>query len=145
MRLDLGQSPQHTIPLFSGLSLRQARLFALLSKLERHNSGARVITQGDYARDIYVVVDGHLQVWVERNGERKTLASLSRGAVMGEAGYFGQRRTASVDAVSPVRLLRFDSQDLERLRQRYPHIAAVIYRNLNRIQAERLARATAML
>lgn len=145
VRLDLGQSPQHTIPLFSGLSLRQARLFALLSKLERHNGGARVITQGDYARDIYVVVDGHLQVWVERNGERKTLASLSRGAVMGEAGYFGQRRTANVDTVSPVRLLRFDSQDLERLRQRYPHIAAVIYRNLNRIQAERLARATAML
>ncbi|MEQ1440306.1 MMPL family transporter [Fontimonas sp. SYSU GA230001] len=145
VRLDLGQSPQHTIPLFSGLSLRQARLFALLSKLERHNSGARVITQGDYARDIYVVVDGQLQVWVERNGERKVLASLGRGAVMGEAGYFGQRRTANVDAVSPVRLLRFDSQDLERLRQRYPRIAAVIYRNLNRIQAERLARATAML
>ncbi|MFA5939450.1 MAG: MMPL family transporter [Sinimarinibacterium sp.] len=145
VRLDLGQSPQHTIPLFSGLSLRQARLFALLSKLEKHNSGARVIQQGDYARDIYVVVDGHLQVSVERNGERKALSSLSRGAVMGEAGYFGQRRTANVDAVSPVRLLRFDSQDLERLRQRYPQIAAVIYRNLNRIQAERLARATAML
>lgn len=145
LRLDLGQSPQHTIPLLSGLSLRQARVFALMSKLERHNSGTRVIRQGDYARDIYVVVDGTLQVSVERAGERKPLSSLTRGAVMGEAGYFGQRRTANVDALTPVRLLRFDSQDLERLRQRYPRIAAVIYRNLNRIQAERLARATAMI
>ncbi len=145
LRLDLGQSPQHTIPLLSGLTLRQARVFALTSRLERHNSGTRVIRQGDYARDIYVVVDGTLQVWVERNGERKALATLARGAVMGEAGYFGQRRTANVDASTPVRLLRFDSQDLERLRERYPRIAAVIYRNLNRIQAERLARATAML
>ena len=75
----------------------------------------------------------------------KALAAMARGAVMGEAGYFGQRRTANVDALTPVRLLRFDSQDLERLRQRYPRIAAVIYRNLNRIQAERLARATAMI
>lgn len=145
LRLDLGQSPQHTIPLFSGLSLRQARVFALMSKMERQPAGTRVIQQGDYARDIYVVVDGTLEVSVERQNERKTLSTMARGAVMGEAGYFGQRRTANVDAVTPVRLLRFDSQDLERLRLRYPRIAAIIFRNLNRIQAERLARATAML
>jgi uncharacterized protein len=145
LRLDLGQSPQHTIPLFSGLSLRQARVFALMSKLERHPAGARVIRHGDDARDIYVVVDGTLQVWIDRHDERKSLATMARGAVMGETGYFGQRRTANVDALTPVRLLRFDSQDLERLRLRYPRIAAVIYRNLNRIQAERLARATAMI
>lgn len=145
LRLDLGQSPQHTIPLFSGLSLRQARVFALMSRLETRPAGARVISQGDLARDIYVVVDGTLQVWVGRNGERKALAAMARGAVMGETGYFGQRRTANVDTLTPVRLLRFDSQDLERLRLRYPRIAAVIYRNLNRIQAERLARATAMI
>lgn len=145
LRLDLGQSPQHTIPLLSGLSLRQARMFALMSKLEELPAGARIIRQGDSARDIYVVIDGNLEVWVERNGERKILSTLSRGAVMGEAGYFGQRRTANVDALTPVRLLRFDSQDLERLRLRYPRIAAIVLRNLNRIQAERLARATAML
>jgi predicted RND superfamily exporter protein len=145
VRLDLGQSPQHTIPLFSGLSLRQARIFALVSRLEKHEAGTRVIQQGDYARDIYVVVDGTLQASVDRNGETKVLSALQRGGVMGEAGYFGQRRTANVDATTAVRLLRFDSQDLERLRERYPRIAAVIYRNLNRIQAERLARATAML
>lgn len=145
LRLDLGQSPQHTIPLLSGLSLRQARVFALMSKMERHPAGTRIIHQGDYARDIYVVVDGTLEAWVERGDERKKLSTMARGAVMGEAGYFGQRRTANVDTLSAVRLLRFDSQDLERLRLRYPRIAAVIFRNLNRIQAERLARATAML
>jgi len=82
---------------------------------------------------------------LDRNGERKVLSTLGRGAVMGEAGYFGQRRTASIDALSAVRLLRFDSQDLERLRVRYPSIAATIYRNLNRIQAERIARMTALV
>lgn len=145
LRLDLGQSPQHTIPLLSGLSLRQARVFALMSKLESHPSGELVISQGDFARDMYVVVDGTLEAWIERGDERKVLSTMSRGAVMGEAGYFGQRRTANVSAVTQVRLLRFDAQDLERLRRRFPWIAATIFRNLNRVQAERLARATAML
>lgn len=145
LRLDLGQSPQHTIPLLSGLSLRQARVFALMSKLESHNPGELVIQQGDFARDMYVVVDGTLEVWIDRNGERKVLATMSRGAVVGEAGYFGQRRTANVSCVTAVRVLRFDATDLERLRRRYPWIAATVFRNLNRVQAERLARATAML
>jgi len=145
LRLDLGHSPQHTIPLLSGLSLRQARTFALLSNLEKLPAGSRVITEGDYARDMYVIVDGQVEAWVERHDERKSLSTLGRGAVMGEAGYFGQRRTANVDALTAVRLLRFDSQDLERLRLRHPRIAATIFRNLNRIQAERIARMTAML
>ncbi|MDR3417434.1 MAG: MMPL family transporter [Nevskia sp.] len=145
LRLDLGRSPQHTIPLLSGLSLRQARLFALMSRLEQVPGGVRIIQEGDLARDVFVVIDGSVEVVLDRHGERKVLSKLGRGAVMGEAGYFGQRRTASVDALSPVRLLRFDSQDLERLRVRYPSIAATIFRNLNRIQAERIARMTAMV
>lgn len=145
LRLDLGQSPQHTIPLFSGLSLRQARVFALMSKFENVPAGKRVIQQGDLARDIYVIVDGTLEAWVDSHGEHKVLSTMGRGAVLGEAGYFGQRRTANVDSTMPTRLLRFDSQDLERLRIRYPWIAATIFRNLNRIQAERIARMTIML
>jgi predicted RND superfamily exporter protein len=145
LRLDLGVSPQHTIPLFSGLSTRQARLFALLSRMEEVPAGTRIIRQGDYARDIFVILDGSVEVLVERDGERKRLATLGRGAVIGEAGFFGQRRTAHIDTLTPVRLLRFDSQDLERLRRRYPATAATVFRNLNRIQAERIARMTALV
>jgi predicted RND superfamily exporter protein len=145
LRLDLGKSPQHTIPLMSGLSLREARVFALLSRIEKYNAQDRVIKEGDWARDMYVVVDGELQAWVDRDGDRLELSTMGRGAVLGEAGFFGQRRTANVDALSPARLLRFGSEELERLRKRYPRIAATVFRNLNRIQAERLARTTAML
>ncbi|MDE2149476.1 MAG: MMPL family transporter [Gammaproteobacteria bacterium] len=145
LRLDLGASPQLTIPLLYGLSPRQARVFALLSRLETQPAGARLIRAGDYARDIYVIVDGTLEAWIDRDGARKRLATMGRGVTLGEAGTFGQRRTANVDAVTDVRLLRFDAQDLERLRRRNPRIAAVIFRNLNRIQAERIARMTAMV
>lgn len=145
VRLDLGQSPMHTIALMNGLSLRQARLFALMMRLERLPAGTRLVQEGDYAGDMYVVIDGELDIWVEREGQHKQLSVMRRGATIGEAGFFGQRRTANATSRTPVRMLRFDAQDLERLRRRYPRIAAVVYRNLNRIQAERLARVTAML
>jgi len=145
LRLDLGKSPQHTIPLMNGLTLREARIFALLSRIEKYQAHQRVIKEGDWARDMYVIVDGELQAWVDRDGDRLELSTMGRGAVLGEAGFFGQRRTANVDALSASRLLRFGSEELERLRKRYPRIAATVFRNLNRIQAERLARTTAML
>jgi uncharacterized protein len=145
LRLDLGKSPQHTIPLMAGLSVREARIFALMSRIEKYQANDRVIKEGDWARDMYVIVDGELQAWVDRDGDRLELSTMGRGAVLGEAGFFGQRRTANVDALSAARLLRFGSEELERLRKRYPRIAATVFRNLNRIQAERLARTTAML
>lgn len=145
LRVDLGSSPQLTIPLLSGLSNRQARLFALTARYESIPAGTQIMSEGDVSADICVCVDGQMEVWVERDGERRVLNTLFRGATMGEAGYFGQRRTANVTTARKTRLLRFDASDLERLRHRHPRIAAIVLRNLNRIQAERLARATAML
>jgi len=145
LRLDLGREPQRSIPLFHDLSLRQARIFALLSKIEHFRAGQRVMSEGDQAGDIYVVIDGELRAWVRREDEEVELSRVQRGAVLGEVGHFAERRTANVDAVTDARLLRFDSLDLERLRRRYPRTAALVFRNLNRIQAKRLAETTQML
>ncbi len=145
LRLDLGQDPQLSIPLLKDLSSRQARTFALLSDLQTVEAGTQVITEGDDAFDIFVIVDGELQAWLDRDGERRNLSIMQRGAVMGEVGLFGSKRTANVEALTPVRLLKFNGQDLERLRTRYPRIAATIYRNLNLIQAKRLLATTKMV
>ena len=146
LRLNLGQDVETTIPLFAGMSKRQARIFALMSQMQDLPPGRRVISEGespgtgergDPQGDIYVVIDGELAVWIEREGQRVDLATLRRGAVVGETGYFGQKRTASVDTLTRVRLLRFDDADQERICRRYPKIAARVFLNLNRIQAER--------
>ena len=62
-----------------------------------------------------------------------------RGAVIGEVGYFGQKRLANVDTLTETRLLRFDDADQERICRQYPRIAARVFLNLNRLQAERRA------
>ncbi len=142
LRLDLGREPQKEIDLFRDLSLRRARIFALMSEIRRLPAGGRLLTEGETGADMFVILQGELVAFVERDGKRRDLSTMSRGHVVGEVGSFGVKRTASVDAVSDALLIRFDADDLERLRRRYPRIAATVYRNLNRIQAERLARTT---
>lgn len=139
LRLDLGRNVQATIPIFTGLSTRQARIFALMSKIESLPAGTRVMSENDPAGDVYVVIEGELSIWIERDGKRAELRRLGRGGLVGEQGYFGQKRTANVDAVSRVRLLRFDDADQERVCRRYPSIAARVFLNMNKIQAERRA------
>lgn len=139
LRLDLGKAPQDSIPLLNKLTTRQARIFALLSDLHTVPAGARVLREGDAGDDVYVVVDGTLQVSSTKQGQRTDIATLTRGATIGEVGLFGLARTADVDAKTATRLLRFTPKDLDVIQRRYPRIAARVYRNLNRIQAERRA------
>jgi CRP-like cAMP-binding protein len=138
MTLDLGPAPQDTIPIFHGLSRRQARIFALLSNLVEIPAGARLIREGDTGEEMYVILDGTLAASVTREGERRELAQMKRGDVVGEVAMFAAKRSADVDALTGARLLRFDHEDLARITRRYPRIAAAVYRNLNAVQARRL-------
>lgn len=151
LRVNLGEDVQRTIPLLSGLKPREARIFALMANLQTVPAGTRLITEGescgdgtrgDPAGDVYVVVDGQLEIFIERDGAKKVLMVQRRGAVIGEVGYFGQKRLASVDTLTDARLLRFDDADQERICRQYPRIAARVFLNLNRLQAERRASQT---
>jgi predicted RND superfamily exporter protein len=141
LRLDLGPDPQSTIPFFRGLNKAQARVFALMADIQGYGAGSRIISEGERASDeVFLVLDGELRASVGREDREIELSRMKRGAIMGEGGAFGGTRSASVDAVTDVRLLRFTTEHLENLRKRYPRIAALIYRNLNFVQADRMAR-----
>jgi predicted RND superfamily exporter protein len=142
LTLDLGEEPHRSIPLFEGLSKNQARVFTLLSDLRELEAGEPLMRVGDPAEDIFVVVDGTLVAWIERDGRRIDLSKMKRGDTIGEIGHFSRFRSANVDAVERARLVRFEPRDLDQMVRRRPRIAACVYRNLNRIQAERLTRTT---
>jgi predicted RND superfamily exporter protein len=145
LTLDLGREPHRSIPLLAGLSHRQARIVALMSKVREFSRGARLFRKGDEGPEMYTIIEGTLVGFDIRNGERLEVAKMSRGDVVGEVGLFAHRRSLDVEAESDCRLLCLTWEDLERLRKRYPRIAAQVYRNLNGIQAERLARITERL
>jgi predicted RND superfamily exporter protein len=137
LTLDLGPDPAREIPLFAGMTRQQMRIFVLLATVRPLRAGERLFHEGDPAQHAYLVLDGTLEASVGRGGERVVLERVGRGGTTGEIGLFSQRRSADVTALGPARLVRFDGEDLERLRHRSPRTAALLYRNLNRIQSER--------
>lgn len=145
LSVDLGAAPHLSIPLFAGLTERQARVAALMGVISEHPHGTRLLTVGEEGNDICVVIDGELRASVTHDGEEIELRRMRRGALIGEVALFHGVRTADVDAETDVRVLTFSDRCLERLQRRYPRIGAQMYRNLGRVLAERLADATERL
>jgi hypothetical protein len=145
LSLDLGSRPQDTIGLFKGLNSFQARIFARMASIISVPAGTRIIHYGDTGTEVFAVIDGKVRVSIEGQGGQVDLGSYGRGHAVGEAGLYGQKRTANVDVVEDARLLRVTGKSLERLRARYPRIAAKVLRNLNEVLAQRLGSATARL
>jgi hypothetical protein len=146
LRIDLGPEPQRSIPLFSGLSSRQARIFALMSDLVNVPRGQRLFSEGQAGSDLFVVIDGELSAsTTHADGRRVEYGKMARGDVAGEVAMFSRVRSADVDVTSDARLLRFDEGDLERIARRYPRIAAHVNRNLNHVLARRVVNTAQML
>jgi predicted RND superfamily exporter protein len=145
LTLDLGKSPQETIPLFKGLSNFQARIVARMASIREFSADERIIEIGQPGNEMYAVIDGRLQASIEGKDGRVNLDSHTRGDVVGEAGLFYAKRTANVDTVEDSRLLCISQNDLNILRRRYPRIAAKVFHNLNEILATRLVSATERL
>jgi len=145
LRLDLGDTPERSIPLFAGLSARQARIFALTADLQQLPAGTLLMREGADPNEMFLVLEGELRLWTTREGRRVDLRGATRGAVIGHAGLFLNRRFASADTVTAVRVLRFTEEDLQLMVRRHPRIAAHLYRNLSYDTAAMLAGTIARL
>jgi len=139
LTLDLGDNPQESIPLLKGLKTSQARIVALMAKVINVPKGKRIISDGNEADEMYVVLDGKLKASIMGDDGRIELATHERGDVVGECGLFFEKRTADVDVSEDSRLLCLTLENLDRLSRRYPYIATKVFRNLNKILATRLS------
>ncbi len=143
LALKLGHDPSSTIPLFSGLRPAQARIVILMGEIRRFQPGDQVLRQGDKGNEMYVIIQGSVEVFAGQGPDRRRIAQQKRGDVFGEMGLVRQHeRTADVIASDNVELLAVDQRFLERIQFRYPRIASKVFLNLTRIVSDRLERMT---
>jgi CRP/FNR family transcriptional regulator, cyclic AMP receptor protein len=96
-------------------------------------AGDTVATQGDNAYEFFVIEAGEAEV---RRGD-EVIASLRQGEVFGETGVLMTGiRTASVVAVTPMRLVAMFSREFKQIESRVPGIAATLRATMR----ERVAR-----
>ena len=121
-----------SIPLFESLSKRE------LQDLGKHcdevdlPNGKHLVEQGEFAYEFFVIESG--TAVVTRDG--KEISTLGPGDFFGEIGLVqSSRRTASVVATSPMRLIVMGRREFSAMEDELPHVADAIKKTL----AERMA------
>jgi ATP-binding cassette subfamily B protein len=104
-------------------------------------SGETVVNDGDLAGPMYIVEEGRLHAFREREGHREDMAFLRKGDFFGErALMLGERRHATVRALSDSRLLRLDAPLFKRLLDEYPEFRERIEQRISQYDYETVAR-----
>ena len=137
------------IGLFGGLDEETLNVLARELPLEHVQVDARIVLEGEPAREMFVVLDGELEV-LKRS---RTGTNEVRMALLGPASWFGemsildvQPRSASVRALAPSRVLRISAESVDRLLYRRDMKAYSLFlMNLARELSRRLRIADAVL
>lgn len=109
------------IPLFAGLDEADLDTIAAAASEVEAVEGQSLATQGDFGYALYAVESGTAEV--SANGS--LLRTLGPGDVFGEIAVIASgRRTASVAATSPMRLIVLFNRDVWALEQQAPEAAA---------------------
>lgn len=116
------------VELLRGLSPRDLEQLLANSTEMDLEAGAWLIHEGDVGNEMYVVLDGLLEVSVREGAVDEQVARRTQGDVVGEMAMLGRTtRTASVRALSPSRLLVVSQEAFETLLT-CPGAATTIYR-----------------
>jgi NTE family protein len=126
-------------PVFEGLPTEA--LTPLLDQLERRRfpAGTRVIAEGDFLGEMYIVVAGVAEVLMsDSDGVEHLINRVGPGGTLGEIALItGQSHSASVRATSDLDVLVLDDTDLKNAATAFPEL----YRNLVTILSRRLVRS----
>lgn len=136
------------VGLFGGLDDETLSLLCRELPVDRITVGTRVVSEGDPAREMFVVLDGELEVL-----KRARSGSEIRVAMLGPGGWFGemsildvQPRSASVRALAPSRVMRLSAENVDRLLYRRDLKAyALFVMNIARELSRRLRVADGIL
>jgi CRP-like cAMP-binding protein len=109
-----------TLPLFASLSPDELEHVAGWMELSEVSAGAQLVTEGAPGYVFFVIEEGTADVL--QNGER--LTELGPGDFFGEVAILdGGRRTATVTATSPARVVAMFGTEFRQLEAELPTVA----------------------
>ena len=131
--------------------LEPLQVLRLIDQVTARNigGGEAVIKQGQTGDTFFLLFNGAVTVWIERNGKRAKIAELKRGDYFGEISLLsGMPTSAEVMAKKPSRVFFLNSKQFINLVRENPELAnfisAVMEKRLQerKIAAEAIAKGT---
>jgi CRP/FNR family transcriptional regulator, cyclic AMP receptor protein len=105
------------------------------------SAGLALVQAGEEDRSIYLLTDGTLGVRIPR--AETAFKSIDAPSVVGELAFFdGSPRSATLDAVTDVQVVRIDMECFRKLSDAEPRLAEAMLMDLARILALRLRMAS---
>jgi CRP-like cAMP-binding protein len=137
---ELGQRlSSETGPLLDGIILEELRPMLRQSAIVRAQGGDYIVRRGETGSDIFIVLNGAVEVRRGVNVGSGVLRTMGRGDIFGELAVLGSgRRSADVVALTDIELLVLTPDFLERMTVEQPKLAAKLFFNLSKVLAERL-------
>lgn len=119
------------ISLFNHMTVKETKLATLMAYTADLKNDEKFLNQGDKGNEMYVILDGSIQIYLEKDNDNIVLTELKQGDVFGEMGLFRNAlRSASAKSIGKTKLLVLNDNILTNIQNRYPEIGAKLFRNL---------------
>ena len=87
------------------------------------DKGELVVKEGDPGDTMFIIVEGKVKVMLRRGKKEIILATLKKGNFFGEMSMLGgSPRSATVKAITDLKLLKITREDIERLSETNPKL-----------------------
>ena len=128
------------IPLFHGLSPTQIRLFLGQCTAKSIDPGTKVCVRGKPSDEMYVLLTGKLAIVADSSFRVATIRPVTTPVTtVGEMGAItGQPRSATVEAISPSRILIIQKAKLDIILRGQRELKSKIFENVIGMLSEKL-------
>ena len=126
------------LKLFKGYTLDGAKRILSAGEVLEPEPGALLFKEGDAADAVYLVLEGKLQVFVERKGGDVVLTDSGPSTIVGELAVLcGVPRSASVRVLEKSRILKWDATTFRSLLSKDVFLSERIFRQSLRTLIEK--------
>jgi len=124
--------------LFQGFTVQGAGRLLERGEVKSYAAGEIIFREGDPAEFVMLVLDGRIEVFVEREGEILVLTDVGPGAILGELAVLcGIARSASVRTGEAAVVLHWSAASFRAMLLRYPLLSERIFREALRTLVEK--------
>jgi CRP/FNR family transcriptional regulator, cyclic AMP receptor protein len=107
------------IPIFHDVPDEDLTVITTFATSDEVPEGAVIVKEGDYANAFMAIEEGTAKV--TRGGEQ--IGELGTGDIFGEVGVIErEKRTATVEATSRVKLIKIEHWELQRMKKKLPDV-----------------------
>jgi SulP family sulfate permease len=141
-------SPNRTPLILTGLNKQELSLIRGKMKRVKFNEDEDIFKQGDASRDLYFLMRGRADVFIDLTGtDRKVrIHSLRPGTFFGEMALLDEgTRSATVTAIDPCDCYLLSLPDYQEMKQSSPDLVMKIMENMERLMSWRLREANALI